>query len=1070
MVVKKSALIKDAFRDIKKSRGRFISILAIVALGVAFFAGLKISPKDMKYTADKYYDDYNLMDIRVVSTLGLTEDDLKEINKIDGIKESFGSYSIDALSLLNDKETVLKVHSYISPEQINGIKLIEGRFPEKPDEILVEVGHDNIFNIPLGSDIQIYSGTDDDLADDLENTEFTVVGTVQVPYYLSFEKGNSAIGNGRVGSFIIIPQENFKLDVFTDIYLTVDGAKGINSYTDEYFDLVDPVVANLEELADVRETIRYDEIIDEATTKLDDGKREYYEGKAEADEKLADALKEIEDAQIEIADGEKELEREEIDFYNTIRDAKDKIAKGEADLVKGESDLEKALEEFNSQKELAEEQFILAEEEIRKGEEAISMLEGQIGQISAALENPLLPEEQRNKFEADLEMATAMLTTTKESVESGKTQLIVGREELVKGELELNRNRDLLVESRETLEREKTNLAEGEQEGIREINNAKADLQQGKIDLEEGIEEYNKSKLEVEEELDDAWKEILEAEKDIEEIKEAKWYVLDRESHYSYMDYGGAADRIDALSSVFPLFFAMVAALVSLTTMTRMVDEQRVNIGTLKALGYGKGDIAFKYISYALIATLTGCIVGIALGYTVFPIVIFNAYGIMYVLPQVELIFDYELAIMVSGISILLTTMTAYMACDNELRENAASLMRPKAPRLGKTVFLENIPFIWNRFNFSYKVTIRNILRYKRRFFMTVFGIAGCTALLLTGFGVRDSIRAVVDRQYGEIFTYDITVGLEDYGVENLNKYQEIEDFSLIQREGGSLSNANGKKDISAVIPKDVDDIADFIHLRDSKTKEEISIPEDGLIITKQVSNSLDIDIGDEITFINNEDEEALVEVKGITENYTSNFAYISHEYYNKMFNKELKYNEAVGHLINMSQTVEDNLSKDLLEEDGIVSVSFNSILKEDFDDMIASLGYVVLVIIVSAGSLAFVVLYNLTNVNISERVREIATIKVLGFYDNEVSIYIYRENIILTLIGTLAGLVMGIFLHRYIMTTVEMDNIMFGLDLEPMSYLYSVILTIVFSVFVNAFMYYKLRNIPMVESLKSVD
>ena len=1068
--MKKSALIKDALRDIRKSKGRFFSILAIVAIGVAFFAGIKIAPQDMKYTADKYFDDYKLMDVRIVSNLGLTDDDLEAVAKIKGIMTSKGSNSLDALALLDEKETVLRVHSYISAEQINGIKLIKGRLPEKPNEALVEADKDKVYSIPLGTEIELYSGTDDDLTDDLENTEFTVVGAVQVPYYLSFDKGNTSIGNGRVSSYIIIPQENFKLDVYTDIYLTVEGAKEINSYTDEYFHVINPVVAKLEELAETREDIRHDEIVGEATEDLEDGKREYFEGKSEAEEKLADALREIEDAEVKISDGEKKLDREERDFYRTIKDGKEKLNEAELELIKGEEKLEAALKEFNAQKILVEEQFVLVEEEIQKGEEAIFMLEGQVTEINAALKNPLLPEEQRIKLNQDLQTASTILASTKESIEKGKAELSTNKEALIQGEEELNSNKELLIESRKTLEKEKINFANGEQEGIRELSKAREELNQARIDLEEGIKEYNEAKIEVEEELEEAWQDILEAEREIQDIDKAEWFVLDRESHYSYMDYKGAADRIDAIAGVFPLFFALVAALVCLTTMTRMVDEQRGNIGTLKALGYGKGDIAFKYIIYAFIATLVGCIVGIATGYTVFPIVIFNAYGIMYILPQVKLLFNYKLAIGVSIVAVLLTTFTTYRACSNELKENTATLMRPKAPRIGKTVFLEKIPFFWNRLHFSHKITIRNLLRYKRRFFMTVFGIAGCTALLLTGFGIRDSIRAVVDRQFGDIFTYDITIGIEDNGADNLNKYLEIKDYTLLQREGGSLSFNDITKDISIVVTEDVDSILEFIHLRDFKTKEEIRIPSDGLIITKQVSNSMDIEIGDNIVLINNEDEEATIEVKGIVENYTSNYAYISNEYYMKLFNKELNNNEVIGHLIDMTSTVEDKLSSDLLSEEGIVSVNFNSIAKEEFDEIIASLGYVVIVIIISAGSLAFVVLYNLTNVNISERVREIATIKVLGFYDNEVANYIYRENIILTFIGSLVGLVMGIFLHRYIMTTVEMDNIMFGLDLELRSYIYSILLTLVFSIFVNFVMYYKLRNIPMVESLKSVD
>ncbi|MDR7870859.1 MAG: FtsX-like permease family protein [Tissierellaceae bacterium] len=1068
--MKKSALVKDALRDILKSKGRFFSILAIIVIGVAFFSGLKIAPQDMKYTADKYFDDYNLMDIRIVSNLGLTKDDLVEIKKLESIEDIKGSNSLDALTLLNEKESVIRIHSYASQDQINGMKLIEGRYPQKSNEVLAEAGKDLISNIPLNSKVNLYSGTDKDLSDDLENTEFTVVGTVQVPYYLSFEKGNSAIGNGRVSSYIIIPQENFKSDIFTDIYLTVEGAREINSYTEEYFEIIDPVVARLEELAEFRQNTRYDEIIDEATEKLEDGKSEYYEGKAEADKELADALIELEDAEIKILDGERELEKEERDFYRTIQEGKDKLKQAELDLVKGEEELDKAFRELNDKKEQAEEQFSMAELEIQKGEEAVIMLQSQVSELKAALENPLLPEEQRNKLSLDFETAKVMLEKTKDSVENGILELNAGKQALIQGEEELNRNRQILMESRDTIEQEKINLSQGERTGIRELNKAKEDLNQARIDLEEGIEEYNKAKLEVEEELEEAWNDILEAEKDILDIPEGKWYVLDRESHYSYMDYKGAADRIDAIAGVFPLFFALVAALVCLTTMTRMVDEQRGNIGTLKALGYGKGDIAFKYILYAFIATLVGCIFGIAIGYTVFPTVIFNAYGIMYILPTVQLLFDYKLAIGVSAVAIILTTFTTYSACSNELKENTATLMRPKAPRIGKTVFLEKIPFLWNRLHFSHKITIRNLLRYKRRFLMTVFGIAGCTALLLTGFGVRDSIRAVVDRQFGEIFIYDITLGLEEVGVDNLSKYAEIKDFALLQREGGSLSFNGINKDISIVVPENSTNISEFIRLRDPKTKEKINIPDEGLIITKQISNSMDIKIGDKVVLINNKDEEKEVEIIGITENYTSNYAYISNEYYVEIFSKELEYNEAIGHVINMTRTVEDKLSRDLLSEEGIVSVSFNTMARENFDEIISALGYVVVVIIVSAGSLAFVVLYNLTNVNISERVREIATIKVLGFYDNEVANYIYRENIILTFIGTLVGLVMGIFLHKFIMTTVEMDNIMFGLDLEPMSYIYSVLLTLAFSVFVNFVMYYKLRNIPMVESLKSVD
>ncbi len=1070
MVVRKSALRKDAFRDIRNSLGRFIAIVAIVALGVSFFSGLKIAPEDMKFTADKYYDDYNLMDIRIVSTLGLTEADLEEINRIQGVKESFGTYTLDALTSYDDKEIVLRVHGYSSEDQINGFNLIEGRLPKKPNECLAEVGYENITNIPIGTNINLYSNKNGSLEEDLENTEFKVVGTVQTPYYLSFEKGSSNMGNGKVGNFIIIPQENFKLEVFTDIFVTVEGVKELNSYKDEYFDVVDNVTNSLKELAKDREKIRYDELISEAREELEDGKKEYYEEKSKADEKLADALKEIEDAKIDIQKGEKELKDKENEFYASIKDGKEKISQSEKELLKGEDEYKQGLEDFNKQKSLAEEGFLAAEEEIKKGEEAILLLDEQIDQINAALENPLLPEEERIKLEIQLQNLTEMLKDTKSSLEKGKKELALNKEALIKGEEELKKTKDLLLTSRIKLEEEKEKLIKGEMEGIQEFNKAREELEQAKIDLAEGEKEYEKAKEDAERELADAWEEIEDGERKIEEIEKAKWYVLDRKSHYSYMDYGGAADRIDALSKVFPLFFALVAALVSLTTMTRMVDEQRVNIGTLKALGYDKGDIAFKYIIYALTATIIGCIIGIIIGYTVFPTVIFNAYGIMYILPPVVLRFNIPLALGVSIVAVLVTTLTAYIACSNELKENAAALMRPKAPRIGKTILLEKIPIIWNRFNFSYKVTLRNIFRYKRRFFMTVFGIAGCTALVLAAFGIRDSIRDVVDRQYGNLFTYDISIGTEDKGLKYLDNIELIQSYELIQREGGSISSNGIEKDISIVVPKDTDKIDKFIHLQRRKDGTKIKIPKRGVVITEQVSKSLGVKVGDEIKLINNEDKEALVKITDITENYTLNYLYLSREYYKEIFDEEIEYNEALGILKATSKEIEDDLSKKLVNKDGITSVTFNSIIKEEFEDIIGSLGYVVLVMIVSAGSLAFVVLYNLTNVNISERIREIATIKVLGFYDNEVSAYIYRENTILTIIGTLVGLGMGIFLHRYIMTTVEMDNIMFGLKLHTMSYIYSVLLTLIFSVLVNFAMFYKLKNIEMVESLKSID
>ncbi|MDR7855981.1 FtsX-like permease family protein [Tissierella sp.] len=1065
-----NALSKDIVRDIKKSLGRFLSIAAIIALGVAFFSGLKIAPEDMKFTADKYYDDYNLMDIRILSTLGLTEKDLDEISKIEGIKETFATYTIDALARFNDAEAVLRVHGIASDNIVNRVRLVKGRLPEKPNECVIEEGKNGSISVPLGSTIQLSSGKDELLSESLKNTGYKVVGTVQTPYYLSFEKGSSNIGNGQVRNFIMIPQENFKLEVYTDIFATVDGATELNSYKDEYFHIVDNVTDELKNLAKDREIIRHKEILSEGRAEIEKGKNEYLEEKVKVEEKLSDVLRDIEDAKIDIASGEMKLSGEEKEFNVKIQDGKEKIANAEKDLSAGEIEYENGLKAFSEQKAIAEENFKNAENEIEKGEEGLLKLEESISQINSALENPLLADEQRQKINSDLQTAIAMLEGTKKSVEDGKRQLEAGRFELNKGEEELNNAKELLLSSRKALEEEKVKLIEGEETGIAEFKKARRDIEEAKIKLLDGEKEYLEGKNKADKELADAWKKIEDGERKLSKVEKGKWYVLDRDSHYSYVDYGGAADRIDALSKVFPIFFALVAALVCLTTMTRMVDEQRVNIGTLKALGYSKGSIASKYIIYALTATVLGCIIGIGVGYTLFPTVIFNAYGIMYILPPVTLNFNIGLATAISLGAIGLITMTTFLACNNELKESPSSLMRPRAPKMGKRILLERIPFIWNRFSFSYKVTTRNIFRYKRRFFMTVIGIAGCTALMLTAFGIKDSIRTVVDRQYGVLFTYDMTVGIKPSKAKYLDEVDKINSYELILRESGTLSSNNIKKDISIVVPKDIKNIDSFIHLQERKKENKINIPEEGIVITEQVGKSLDVKVGDEITFINVDNDEALVKIIGITENYTFNYVYLSANYYEEIFDKEVEFNEAIAILEDTSKDIEDQLSTELLSLEGISGVNFNRTVKEDFENTIRSLNYVVMVMIISAGALAFVVLYNLTNVNISERIREIATIKVLGFYDSEVSAYIYRENTILTIIGTMVGLVMGVILHRFIMITVEMDNIMFGLKLSFKSHIISIILTLVFAILVNFAMYYKLKNVEMVESLKSVD
>ncbi|MBU3087551.1 ABC transporter permease [Clostridium gasigenes] len=811
----KNALLKDTFREIKKSFGRFVSIFAIVTLGVAFFAGIKAAAPDMRITADKYYDDYNFMDLRLLSTLGFNENDIDKIKKYGNIEGIFPTSSMDVLTTINNNELVLKIHalpknnlSNDNKDYINRPKIVEGRLPENPGECVIGKGDIREADVKIGSKLKITSGTNDDISKSFKIDEFQVVGIVETPYYLTFEKGTSNIGNGRVSNFIMVSEKDMEIDCYKEVLITIKDAKKLNSFNKKYEDF------------------------------------------------------------------------------------------------------------------------------------------------------------------------------------------------------------------------------------------------------------------------------ILPSKNSLEDIGESKWYVLDRNSNYSFVDYDGSADRVSAIAQVFPLFFFLVAALVCLTTMTRMVDEQRINIGTLKALGYSKLAIASKYILYAAFASIGGSIAGIAIGFTVFPIVIVDAYSMLYTLPPVILKFDVLYASIATLSAVLITTLAAFLACNKELIEMPSLLMRPKAPKEGKRILLERIPFIWNRFNFSKKVTARNIFRYKKRFFMTVIGIAGCTALLLAGFGIKDSIEAIVEKQFGEVYKYNMTIGFDSNTdmqnqeeiIKEVSKNGEITDYTSIKTKNVDVSSDEATEAVTIIVPKYKNEFNNFIDLKSRKNKEEVEIQEDGIILTEKAAKQLKVRIGDTIYIDKEENEKVPVKIRGISEQYVMNYVYMTDNLYEKIFKEEIKFNKMFAILADKSKESEDKLSKDILKESKVTSVSFNSLSENSFKETISSLNYVVLIMIISAGALAFVVLYNLTNVNISERIREIATIKVLGFYDNEVSEYVYRENFVLTFIGTLTGLGLGVLLHKFIMITAEPDNMMFGRNIDFMSFLYASILTLAFASIVNFVMYFKLKKTPMVESLKSVD
>ncbi|MGX4601071.1 FtsX-like permease family protein [Faecalimicrobium sp. JNUCC 81] len=1081
----KSILNKDIIMDIRKSKGRFLSILFIVALGVAFFSGIKVSPIVMKNTSDKYYDDYNLMDIKLISTLGLTDDDISEIKKIKGVKGIFPTYSMDVLTEYKSNQQVLKVHSLElnnmennNDDYINRVKLVEGRLPQKSGECVIERNKIEKLKIPLGTKIKLKSGTDKDISDSLKNTEYTVVGYIETPYYLSYEKGSSSIGSGAINKIVMIPQEDFKIEAYTEAFLTVDGAKGEDSYSDKYFDKVNEVTDKLDNISKSRIDKRYNEVIDAANEELQNGKKEFEDKRDEVNNELKKAESDINTYSKQIESGENQLKNKKNEVSLKISNGNKQISLGEKEIKNGYIQYENHLNEFNENKNLAQQGFIDAQNKLEELNKQIHYLNNVNSSLEEKLNQENLSEQEKNKLTEELNKNNLVLQTLNSSYKNGKNELENKKQQFKDIENKLSSTKATLDSNKEKLSKEKENIINMEAKSKLEFDKAENEFKKQQQKIEKSKEKLNESKIKANDELIKAENKIKDSEDDIKKIEKPQWYILDRNSHYSYAEYAGCANSIDALAKIFPVFFFSVAALVCLTTMTRMVDEQRINIGTLKGLGYTTGQIAKKYILYALSASLLGSILGLMIGYTVFPIIVFNSYGIMYTLPPVDLVFDVRLAVGVTLTAILITTIAAYSACFKELRETPSVLMRPRAPKNGKRIMLERIPFIWNKIGFIGKVTIRNIFRYKKRFLMTVLGISGCSALILSGLGIQDSIQMIVDGQYGSIFKYDMSVNLDNNiknsELINVEKYikeeNDISNYQFINNQNGKISVGKSEKSINIVIPKNSNEFKNFVGLKDRKSQKKIELNNKGIVLSEKAARDLNIKVGDSIDIVNNKDKKARVKVIGITENYISHYAYISKEYYKEVFKRDVDYNRVIGILNNESKSAEDNISKKLISQSGVNGVSFNTGLKENFETTIENLNYVVLIMTISAGALAFVVLYNLTNVNISERIREIATIKVLGFYDNEVSAYIYRENIILTVIGTITGLGIGKLLHQFIMVTVEIESMMFGRIIESSSYLIAMILTITLGLIVNLAMYYKLKNVEMVESLKSVD
>lgn len=1076
-------LIKDTLREIHKSLGRFFSIFAIVAIGVAFFAGVKASAPIMKSTADGYFDDYNLMDIRILSTLGFTEDDVELIREISGVKGLFATHTLDVLIKQNTQEYVMKVLTLPddldpnNPDYMNQAVLIEGRLPEKTNECVIESGKISHFDADIGTVLTLDSGNDDDLEDILTTTEFTIVGKVANPYYLSYQKGSSSIGSGTLSGYIMIQESAFDQEFYTDIYLTVDDVKELNSYGDDYFDVIDPLTDMLEELGKIRSKIRSEDVKSSAYHAYVDGWNAFYTAKNDADQQLAEAQKTLDRSFVDLMQGSADLNQQKQDFELQIADAKRQIRTGRVDIANAWNTYDQQVIAFEKQKTETLAQIQDALDQVEEAKAKRAELVGNKEQLQAALSNPSLSQMEKQMAQAQLEQVEAGIAQIDESLNTLEIPVDEVMSQLNAGEQQLANARTEIELNEAALDQNEKDLNVRIDEANKQFQDAQQTIDDGWKAYDEGVVEIAKNQRITDEQLLDAMEDLEKAEADILEIEDGEWFVLDRESHYSYMDYGSAADRMGATSEVFPLFFFLVAALICLTTMTRMVDEQRGTIGTLKALGYSKAKIAVKYLSYAFLSSVGGSIVGVLIGFAVFPTVIYTAWNIMYELPPVQLEFIPSFALQASVAATLITLGATIAAVYKELMETPSLLMRPKAPKNGKRVFIERIPLIWKHLSFSKKVTVRNLIRYKKRFFMTVIGISGCTALLVAGFGIQDSIGDIVPKQFEEIQNYQVNIEFEkDLNVvekeeimNEVQKFNHVVDIMEIAEYNGTIDVSGKEQSVTIVVPTDVDKFKEFVNLRTRRSHTPVEIKDDGAIISEKLANDLNVGIGDLIQ-CENDDIIKQIKIVGIVENYVGHYLYMSETGYKSTYGFTSKATNLFVKTDSTDDKAEENLGNHITKINGVSSVVFYSGTADSFSDTIKSLGFVVVVLVISAALLAFVVLYNLTNVNISERIREIATIKVLGFYDNEVSSYVFRENLILSFIGALCGLILGTLLHRLIMSMAELDSVMFGRTILLQSYVLSVVITMFFSWLVAKVMHHKLKGIPMVESLKSVE
>ncbi len=1166
--IMKSMIMKSTYREIRQSLGRYLAIMAIVALGVGFFAGLMATKPAMIKTTNDYLNEKQFYDFRLVCTLGFDDKIVEEINRREDVRAVAGAYCYDILCQSASGGNANVIKAYSITQDLNELDVLAGRLPKNPKECVVDA---TMFSEKyIGKKIKLSTlNTPEDL-EHFAYTEYKIVGVVNSPLYIQFERGNSSIGNGKVSGFMYLLPEGFQSEAYTEIYVKLTG--DFELYSDDYKVYMEQKEPEWEVFLDSLGQMRYENVILEANEKLADAKEELEDAKTTTQKELEDAKLELENAASEIADGKQELANAKQEIEDALEEierqerklnsAEKTIKSNETLLTEKEEELEAGISQWKDGKDLlsasrqelaqgensiskeesklinGEQQLASAEAELLAGEQQLASLENLIQDGLAELlkqEQNLkdreqawidklgfIPDNIKEQLETEYQILEATKTTLENSVKelearrqqleegkkslrdakaqigSGKQQIADAKQEINDGKTELTNGEKELASSWQSIKDGRAQIAEGRLElieaqqqiiqGRRELEEARSQLEEGREEIErqeitlsdgekeylDGKKDYEEGLIEFQEKIAEAESEIAQAQEDLAQLEKPEQYLLGRDTNVGYVMFENDSEIVANVATVFPIFFFLVAALVCMTTMSRMIEEQRTQIGTLKALGYSKFTIMGKYLIYSGSAAFIGCVGGFLLGVTVFPYVIWICYGMMYDIDSFQFVFDPKMAMIALVVSLFCSAGTTWYSCKRELNDVAAQLMRPKTPQAGKRIFLERVTFLWKRLKFLQKVSIRNVFRYKKRFFMMVIGISGCAALVLAAFGLKDSIASVLSKQFGEIQIYDMSITLKDtLELENQQELDAVlegkqEQYGMILETAMEYQAESGTKTVYLVTAKEHDMLNAFVHMHTSK-KDVISLPDVGEgVITQKLAKECSLEIGDVIEFQDEDFRTIQITISGIMENFVSNYVYVHPQTYMEQIDGTPDYNTIY---LNVSEETDKHLlSADLMKLDHVMAVSINDDTRARFESMMSSLDYIVLLVLACAAALAFIVIYNLTNINITERVREIATIKVLGFYKKETATYVFRENILLTFVGAVVGLAVGKVLHGFIMECIKIEMVTFDVQIHLRSYFLSVAITMFFALCVNKMMEGKLERISMTESLKSVD